>query len=82
MGNESQHTCPQLSVQYEIMKTSSSEKYLGDILSNDGKIDLNIQAIYGKGIGVVNTIFSLLQEISFGKYYFEMALLFRSSMGA
>ena len=62
------------------MKTSSSEKYLGDILSNDGKIDLNVQARYGKGIGVVNTIFSLLQEISFGKYYFEMALLFRSSM--
>ena len=62
------------------MKTSNSETYLGDILSNDGKIDLNIEARYNKGIGVSNSIFSLLQEISFGKYYFEMAMLFRSSM--
>ena len=49
-----------------IMKTSNSETYLGDVLSNDGKIDLNIQARYDKGIGVSNSIFSLLQEISFG----------------
>ena len=56
------------------------ETYLGDILSNDGTIDLNIQARYRKGSGVNNTIFALLQEISFGEYFFEMAMLFRSSM--
>ena len=44
------------------------------------KIDENIFLRYQKGIGVNNTIFSLLQEISFGEYYFEMGTLFRSSM--
>ena len=48
------------------MKISTSEKYLGDILTNDGNNDMNIEGRYDKGVGVVNSIFSLLQEISFG----------------
>ena len=62
------------------MKTTSSEKYLGEIISNTGNIDENIQARINKGNGTVNTIISLLEEISFGNHYFEMALLFRNSM--
>ena len=62
------------------MKTSSSETYLGDVLTNDGKIDVNISARYDRGVGAINSFFSLLQEISFGQYFFEMAMLFRSSM--
>ena len=33
-----------------------------------------------KGNGSVNSIISLLEEISFGDHYFEMAILFRNSM--
>ena len=33
--------CPQLMVHSKEMLTSSSEKYLGDIITNDGKIDEN-----------------------------------------
>ena len=74
IGNKSVATCPELNVRQDIMKTVSSEKYLGDILTNNGKIDENIQGRVNKGNG------SLLQEISFGEHYFEMALLFRNSM--
>ena len=80
VGNKTQKVCPTLSVHNQDMKTSSSETYLGDILSSDCKVDLNIQARYQKGVGKVNTIFSLLQEISFGQHFYEMAMMFRSSM--
>ena len=62
------------------MLTSNNEKYLGDILTTDGKINQNIEERHNKGIGIVNTISGMLKEISFGQYYFEMAVLFRQSM--
>ena len=62
------------------MLTTKSEKYLGDILSSDAKIDINVQERYNKGIELVNQIISILKEVSFGFYHFEMAFLFRSSM--
>ena len=79
VGKESS-TCPQLNVHQDIMKTTSSEKYLGDIITNNGKIDLNIEARVNKANGSINSILSLLEEISFGKFYFQMAILFRNSM--
>ena len=80
VGKKAPQLCPQLSVHDETMKTTSSETYIGDIFLNDAKIDLNIHARYEKSIEVINTIFSSFQEISFGEYYFEMAMVFRSSM--
>ena len=80
VGNKLDKVCPTLNVHQDVMKTASSEKYLGDIIMNSGKIDQNIQARVNKGVGSVNTIMSLLEEISFGEHYFEMALLFRNSM--
>ena len=74
------HTaCPKLMVHSEEMLTSSSEKYLGDILVNTGKIDENLKARQSKGVGIVNQIMGLLKEISFGSYFFQMALVFRNS---
>ena len=66
--------CPVLQVRDEIMLTSEREKYLGDIISSSCKIDENIEERYNKGIGIANKI------ISFGHYYFQMAILFRQSM--
>ena len=40
----------------------------------------NITARYNKGIGKVNEILGILQEVSFGPHYFKMALLFRNSI--
>ena len=80
IGKESTSTCPQLNVHKDIMKTTSSEKYLGDILTSNGKIDQNIEARVNKANGSINSIISILEEISFGEFYFEMAILFRNSM--
>ena len=62
------------------MLSSSKEKYLGDVLTTDLKISSNIEERYNKGIGIVNQILGYLKEVSFGEYFFEMAVLFRQSM--
>ena len=72
--------CHELRVNNLTMKRSTKETYLGEILSSDGKINDNITGRHNKGIGAANTIISLLKEVYFGKYYFEMAFLFRNSM--
>jgi hypothetical protein len=56
------------------------EKYLGDIISVDGKNSKNIQARKGKAIGIINQITSILQDICFGPYHFEVAFLLRNSL--
>ena len=61
------------------MRSSSKERYLGDILTSDAKVDENIKDRYNKGIGYINQIVGILKEISFGKHYFEQALLFRTA---
>ena len=80
VGNGCKNTCPTLKVHDQIMTSVEKETYLGDILSRDGKIDSNIQERQNKGKGYVNQILSMLQEISFGCHYFNMAMLFRTSM--
>ena len=72
--------CPALSLSNKEMKKANKEKYLGNYLSSDSRIDYDIQQRYNKGVGIVNQIIGLLKEVSFGHYYFEMALLFRNSM--
>ena len=55
-------------------------KNLGDILSTSGKIDENIKARCNKGLGKVNKIMGILQEVSYGPHYFQMAISFRNSI--
>ena len=80
VGKQNKNCCPDLKVENEVMLSSSKEKYLGDILTSDGKINSNIEERYNKGIGIVNQILGYLNEISVGEYFFEMAVLFRQSM--
>ena len=56
------------------------QKYLGDIICNTGKNDKNIAARVKKGYGIINQIFSILEEVFFGKYYFKVAKIFRESL--
>ena len=53
---------------------------LGDIITNDCRINDNVQERFNKGIGISNQIIGMLKEISFGQHYFEKAVLFRQSM--
>ena len=78
--NKSKHLCPPLKVHGAQMNTTDSEKYLGNILSINGKIDQNINDRFAKGVGKTNEIISILQEVSFGPHYFETAKLFRNSI--
>ena len=64
---------------HSFLKSSSSQRYLGDVLSTNSKIDENISDRFNKGIGYVNQILGILHEISFGKYYFEQALQLRNA---
>ena len=79
VGNGCKTTCPELKVHDQIMTSVEKETYLGNILSHDGRIDSNIQERQNRGTGYVNQIMSFLKEISFGYYFFNMAMLFRMS---
>ena len=62
------------------MEQVQHEKYLGDILTNDGSNTKNVESRKSKGVGAVSQIMSMLEEISFGPFYFEVAMVLRSSL--
>ena len=64
----------------EELEEVSDDKYLGDIISNDGRNLKNFKARVNKGEGIVNRIMTLLDGIPFGKYYFEVAIILRNSL--
>ena len=64
----------------ETMKESDDEKYLGDVIANDGRNIKNIKARVNKGIGIINKIISMLDAIPMGSHYFEIAIILRSSL--
>ena len=64
----------------EQMEIKEDEKYLGDIISNNGRNIKNIRARVGKGIGIMKNIFNLIDGIPFGKFYFEVAIILRNSL--
>ena len=80
IGSKNLNTCPTLKVHGEVMESVNKERYLGDILSNNSKINYDIQDRMNKGTGYVNQILSLLKEVSFGFYHFSMAMVFRTTM--
>jgi hypothetical protein len=72
-------SCSVLYVHDNKMKEVDSEKYLGDILSNDCSIDENIDEREKKGVGIVTQMSILLKEVSLGKHYFTIGILFRNT---
>ena len=64
----------------EEMQLKTEEKYLGDIISSDGKNLKNIQERVNKGKGIVRNILNMLEGIPFGKYFFEVAIILRNSL--
>ena len=54
--------------------------HLGDIISTDGKHFKNIQHRKNKALGIINQIMQILESTYFGKHYFEVALVLRSSL--
>ena len=64
----------------EIMEEKDDERYLGDVISKDGRNIKNIQARVNKGTGIVKNILTYLEGIPFGKYHFEAGILLRNSL--
>ena len=60
------------------VKEVQQERYLGDILSCDGKNQKNITARKNKGTGIITQIMSILEDICFGNYYFQVAIILRN----
>ena len=72
--------CPTLKIHGTHMQEVTEDKYLGDVLSADGKNTKNISERISKGLGIISQIFNLLENISFGSHVFEIAALLRNSM--
>ena len=64
----------------EMIEEKEEEKYLGDIVSNDGRDIKNIKARVSKGKGIVSKIMTILEGIPFGDFYFEVAVILINSL--
>ena len=62
------------------MEEVTEDTYLGDILSSDGRNNKNIANRISKGIGIISQMMHLLESISLGEHYFDIAMLFREAM--
>ena len=63
-----------------VMEEADEDKYLGDIISKDGRNIKNIQARVNKGKGIVKRILEILEGIPFGKLYFQVAIILRNTL--
>ena len=72
--------CPDLKVHENIMKTSNKEKYLGDIITHEGKIDATIEDRIKKAWSYYAEIRAILNEFPFGKRKTEIGLMLREAM--
>ena len=64
----------------EKIQETNEERYLGDIISKDGKNLKNIQARISKGKGIIKKICSILEDVPFGKLFFEVAIILRNTL--
>ena len=78
IGKRSEN-CPNLKVHGSDMEKVTSDTYLGDIISSDGKNKLNIENRVAKGLGIVSEIMDILKTVSFGEHFFEIAATLRES---
>ena len=60
--------CPQLQVHGTTMQNISHDRYLGDIVSADGRNDHNISSRVSKGLGLVNQVMNMLDKVTFGSH--------------
>ena len=63
-----------------VMEEADEDKYLGDIISKDGRNIKNIQARVNKEKGIVKRILEILEGIPFGRLYFQVAIILRNTL--
>ena len=62
------------------MKQVNEDSYLGDLIRNDGKNTSSLKNRVSRGLGCISQIINMLERVSFGKYYFQIALSFREAI--
>ena len=62
------------------IESSDEERYLGDLITSDGRNTKNLAARKAKGVGIVDKIMTILNDVFFGPYFFQVALTMRVSM--
>ena len=72
--------CPKLKVHEHDMQEAQKEKYLGDIVDENGKIEATIDNRKKRGQGAIIEIQAILDEIPFGNHKIEVGLKLRESM--
>ena len=71
--------CPDLHVHGTPMKLVSEDTYLGDIVRSDGRNTSSLKNRISRGVGCIADITNILQRVSFGKFYFQIALALREA---
>ena len=71
--------CAKLFVHGNIMRSSTQEKYLGDLINHTGKPHATVMERKAKGYGIVAEIMTLLHEIPLGKRRVQLGLDLRQA---
>ena len=72
--------CPTLKAHNANIKKVNEEKYVGDIISYDGKLTKTIQQRTSRAVGIISQITNILKSVSLGNHYFFIAILLRNAM--
>ena len=80
VGNKRNKECKELKVHKKSMIDVEEVKYLGEILSSDAKNTKNVKSRTSKGMGLVNEILYILENISLGSHYFSIAMILRNTI--
>ena len=62
------------------IELTEDEKYLGDIITVNGKNGKNIEARVTKAQGIIKQLKCIFEEMSFGNFLFEVAVILRNSL--
>ena len=73
-------SCHKLKVHDDIMKQSTKESYLGDIIDQSGKLHQNIDKRKSKGYGIMANIMAIINEIPLSHWKVEAGLKLRQAM--
>ena len=72
--------CSLMTAHDTVMEIVDKEKYVGDIITPDGKHSMNVDARRSKGLGMISEINTILDGMCLGSHYFTTALMMRQAM--
>ena len=72
--------CLNLKVHDKQMANTNKEKYVGDVITDDGKNDENIASRRAKAFGIAGDIIAILEEVPLGPYRIDAGLCMRNAM--